>query len=90
MHTIRPLDVEAIEAAARDTGAIVTAEEHLLAGGLGQQVAAVVAETRPVPMGFVGLDNKYATSGAPDALLARYGLTADDIVRVARRTFSRR
>lgn len=90
MHTIRPLDAEAIEAAARETGCIVTAEEHLLAGGLGQQVAAVVADTWPVPMGFVGLDNQFATSGAPDALLARYGLTADDIVRVAKQAFGRR
>jgi transketolase len=84
MHTIRPLDEDAITSAARETGCIVTAEEHLLAGGMGQQVAAVVARTHPVPMGFVGLDNTYATSGSSDDLLERYGLTADAIVQKAK------
>ncbi|NPV07029.1 MAG: transketolase family protein [Anaerolineae bacterium] len=88
MHTIRPLDEEAIEAAARETGCIVTAEEHLLAGGMGQQVATVAARTHPVPMGFVGLDNTYATSGSTDALLERYGLTADHIAQKAREALS--
>lgn len=85
MHTLKPLDEEAIEAAARETGAIVTAEEHLLQGGLGAGVARVVAERRPVPMGFVGVENTYAESGEPQALLEKYGLMPADIVAAAKR-----
>ena len=81
MHTIKPLDEEAVVRAARETGAIVTAEEHLLAGGLGATVAHVVAEHYPVPMRFVGVRDRYAESGTGDELLAKYGLTATDIVR---------
>lgn len=82
MHTVRPLDEEAIERSARETGAIVVAEEHLLYTGLASQVAMAVARLHPVPMRFVGLTG-YAESGAPDALLRKYGLTADDIARKA-------
>lgn len=84
MHTLRPLDVEAIARAARDTGAIVSAEEHLLHGGMGSNVARIVAQTHPVPMRFVGLDDTYTDSGEPEDLLAKYGLTSGDIVRAAR------
>lgn len=83
LHTLRPMDVEAIEAAARETGAIVTAEEHLLYGGMGSNVARIVASRHPVPMRFVGLADTYAESGTPEALLEKYGLTASDIVRAA-------
>ncbi len=81
MHTVKPIDVEAIVAAARETGAIVTAEEHLLSGGLGSRVAQVVAEHHPVPMGFVGLHDTYAESGTPEQLMEKYGLTAPHVVR---------
>jgi len=81
MHTIKPIDRDAIERAAQETGAIVTAEEHLLAGGLGAAVAYVVAERYPVPMRFVGIQDCYAESGTGDELMVKYGLTADDIVR---------
>ena len=84
MHTIRPMDTEAIAAAARETGAIVTAEEHLLHGGMGSNIARVVAATHPIPMRFVGLANTYTDSGEPEALLEKYGMTAEDIVRGAR------
>jgi transketolase len=84
MHTIRPMDTEAIAAAARETGAIVTAEEHLLHGGMGSNIARVVAATHPVPMRFVGLANTYTDSGEPEALLEKYGMTAEDIVGGAR------
>lgn len=90
MHTIKPLDEQAIERAAHETGAIVTAEEHLLDGGLGSAVARVVAERQPVPMAFVGIQNRYAESGEPQELFARYGLLADDIVRVARQVVERK
>jgi len=84
MHTLRPMDHEAIAAAARDTGAIVTAEEHLLQGGMGANVARIVASTHPVPMRFVGLDDTYTVSGEPEDLLAKYGMTAEDIASAAR------
>ncbi len=83
MHTIKPLDVDAVERAARKTGAIVTAEEHVLHGGLGAAVAQVVTSRFPVPMGFVGIDNTYAESGDPEELLEKYGLMPDDIVKKA-------
>lgn len=89
MHTIRPLDREAVAAACR-TGAIVTAEEHLLDGGLGSHVARAVAEISPVPVEFVGLDNTYAESGTPEQLLEKYGLTRRHIAAAARRVLGRK
>ncbi len=83
LHTIRPLDRETITAAARETGAIVTAEEHLLQGGMGSNVARLVAESHPVPMRFVGLGDVYAESADPDDLLEKYHLTAKDIAQAA-------
>ncbi|HKB54301.1 MAG TPA: transketolase C-terminal domain-containing protein, partial [Ramlibacter sp.] len=77
-------------AAAAETGAIVTAEEHLLRGGLGAAVAQAAARHHAVPMEFVGLDDTYAESGDPEALLRKYGLTADDIVAAVRRVLERR
>jgi transketolase len=84
MHTLRPLDEGAIVAAATETGAIVCAEEHLLHGGMGSNVARIVAQTCPVPMRFVGLADTYTDSGEPEDLLIKYGMTAEDIVRAAR------
>ena len=83
MHTIRPLDEAAISAAARETGAIVTAEEHLLHGGMGSNIARLVAAQHPVPMGFVGMADTYTDSGEPEDLLEEYGLTSQDIYRAA-------
>ncbi len=90
MHTLKPLDREAVAAAARDTGAIVVAEEHLLDGGLGSRVAAAAAELAPAPMEFVGIDNTYAESGTPEQLLEKYGLTARHIVAAAERVLKRK
>jgi transketolase len=83
MHTVKPCDDAAVLAAARDTGRIVVAEEHLLHGGLGSAVAMSAARQRPVPMRFVGLKDTFAESGTAEGLLAKYGLTAGDIVREA-------
>lgn len=90
MHTIKPLDREMIAKAARETGAIVCAEEHLLDSGMGVRVAQVVAETAPAVMEFVGIDNTYAESGAPDALLDKYGLRAVNVAEAARRAVKRK
>lgn len=90
MATIRPLDREAVLSAARETGAIVTAEEHLVHCGLGSMVAQALAGEHPVPMGFVGIDDRYAESGRWDVLLEKYGLTAEAIVGEARRLLERK
>jgi len=79
MPTLKPIDEAAIIKAADDTGAIVTAEEHLEHGGLGSLVAQVVAKYHPVPMEFVAIKDTYAKSGKAAELLQRYGLTAKDI-----------
>jgi transketolase len=83
MHTVKPLDDAAVLAAARETGRIVVAEEHLLHGGLCSAVAMAAARQHPVPMRFVALKDTFAESGPPQALLKKYGLTADDITREA-------
>jgi len=88
MPTLKPIDEEAIIAAA-GTGAIVTAEEHLEHGGLGSIVAGVVARHRPVPMEMVAL-HSYAKSGRPDELLERYGLTASDIEKAVKAAVKRK
>ncbi|HKJ92235.1 MAG TPA: transketolase C-terminal domain-containing protein [Longimicrobiales bacterium] len=90
MATVKPLDEDAVARAARETGAIVTAEEHLLHGGLGARVAQAVARLQPVPMEFVGLDDTYAESGEPEALMRKYGLTADDVVAAVHRVLARK
>ncbi len=84
MHTVKPCDDAAILAAARETGHIVVAEEHLLHGGLGSVVAMSAARQHPVPMRFVAIQDTFAESGKPEELLRKYGLTAADIVKAAR------
>ena len=81
IHTIKPIDVDIIVKAARETGAIVTAEEHNIIGGLGSAVAEVLSENYPVPLVRVGVQDKFGKSGKPDILLQMYGLTAADIVK---------
>ncbi|MDP4094731.1 MAG: transketolase family protein [Bacillota bacterium] len=81
IHTIKPIDSDIIVKAAKETGAIVTAEEHNVIGGLGGAVAEVLVQNYPVPVRFVGVQDKFGKSGKPDKLLVMYGLTASDIVR---------
>jgi transketolase len=90
LHTAKPLDRDAIARAAAETKAIVVAEEHLVDTGLGVRVAQVVAETRPCPMEFVGIQDTYAESGQPDELLEKYGLMARDVAAAARRVIARK
>lgn len=84
MHTVRPLDTDAVVRASRETGKIVVAEEHLVQGGLGSAVAMAAAEQAPCAMAFVGVENTYAESGDASALLQKYGLTAQNIEAKAR------
>jgi transketolase len=84
MHTIKPLDEEIIIKAARETGRIVTAEEHSVIGGLGSAVAEVVVRECPARMAMVGQHDVFGESGKPDELREKYGMTAADIVNAVR------
>ena len=88
MHTIKPLDEEAVLKAAEETGCIVTAEEANVLGGLGGAVAEVISEHCPVPVIRVGVKDIFGRSGDPYALLERYGLTAKDVAAAAKRAVS--
>jgi transketolase len=90
MHTVKPLDRDAIARAAGETKAIVVAEEHLVDGGLGVRVAQAVAESNPCAMEFVGIHDRYAESGQPEELLEKYGLVARDIASAVRKVLSRK
>ena len=85
MYSIKPLDREAIERATGKTRAIVVAEEHLVATGLGARVAQVAAETRPCAMEFVGIQDTYAESGTGEELMRKYGLAASNVVTASKR-----
>jgi len=84
MHTVKPIDRDALRKAAEETGALVVAEEHLAHGGLGSVVAMNVAEMRPVPIRYVNVGDQFGESGAPDALIEKYGLTAAKVAEAAR------
>jgi transketolase len=88
--TLKPLDVEAIVSLADRTGAVVTAEDHSIIGGLGGAVAETLAEHRPTPMRRVGWQDVYGESGANDALLEKYGLTPRHVAEAARELLARR
>ena len=90
IHTIKPLDVAAVTEAARKTGAVVTAEEHSIIGGLGSAVAEALVENCPVPLVRVGVRDTFGESGKPDELLLKYGLTAGDIVTAVRQVLGRK
>lgn len=84
MHTVKPLDAECVLNAARETGAIVTVEEHSVVGGLGAAVAEAVTDGCPVPVKRVGLADRFAETGPYDDLLDNYGMSIEDITRAAR------
>ena len=90
MATIKPLDVDACLKAAKETGAIVTAEEHNVMGGLGSAVAEILGEQCPTPMERVGVKDTFGQSGTPDELLEFYGLTAKNIIAAVKRVVGRK
>ena len=90
MHTIKPLDSEAVLAAVKDCGAIVTAEEHSVIGGLGGVVAEVLADNTHVPFERVGIQDRFGQSGTPALLAKEYGLTDKEIAEAARRAVARK
>jgi len=90
ISSIKPIDVDLIIRAARETGCVVTAEEHSIVGGLGGAVAEVLAENCPVPVKRVGIEDKFGTSGDADLLMELYGLTADNIAKAAREVIKKK
>ena len=90
IHTIKPIDADIIIKAAKETGAIVTAEEHNILGGLGSAVAEVLVENYPVPMKRVGIEDVFGRSGKPAALLNLYGLTASNIAEKAKEVLKKK
>jgi len=89
-HTVKPMDAPAILAAARTCGAVVTVEEHQIQGGMGSRVAEILVAEHPVPMEFVGVDDRFGQSGTPAELLAHYGMSADDIRAAVLRAAARK
>jgi len=88
VHTIKPLDVDSIVQAARETGALVTAEEHSIIGGLGGAVAEVVSEAYPVPIKRVGINDRFAETGPYQDLLDHYGMSVRDVIDAARQAIA--
>ncbi|WP_252238004.1 MULTISPECIES: transketolase family protein [unclassified Clostridium] len=88
IHTIKPIDSDLLIKAAKETGAIVTAEEHSIIGGLGSGVSEVVCEEMPVPVLKVGIEDTFGESGKPEQLLKAYGLTTEKIVERAKKAIS--
>lgn len=90
MHTIKPIDAEMIIKVAKETKAIVTAEEHSIIGGLGSAVAEILAVNAPTPMEMVGVKDVFGESGSPDELLEAYSMTAEDIVEAAKKVIAKK
>ena len=90
MHTIKPLDVEAVLASVTKTGCVVTCEEHNRFGGLGDAVAQVLTTARPAPQEYVAVNDSFGESGTPDQLMKKYGLDMPDIVAAATRVMKKK
>ena len=90
IHTIKPLDTEAIIKSAKKTGAVVTCEEHLFNGGLGDSVAQTLALNCPTPMEYVAVDDKFGESGTPEQMLVNYNLKAADIISKVKAVLTRK
>ncbi len=88
IHTIKPIDQEIIISAAKETGAVVTAEEHQIYGGFGSAVAEVLAKNYPVPIEFIGVNDSFGESGKPSELMEKYGMTARHIMEAVKRVLS--
>jgi transketolase len=90
IHTIKPLDAEAILASARKTGCVVTAEEHQMNGGLGDSIAQLLAREEPLPLEMVAVHDSFGESGTPDQLMEKYGLTDKAIVEAVEAVMKRK
>ena len=89
-HTVKPMDATAVIEVARRCGTVVTVEEHQIAGGMGSAVAEILAANEPVPIEFVGVNDRFGQSGAPEELIELYGMGAASIEAAARRAHTRK
>jgi transketolase len=90
IHTIKPLDAEAILKSVAKTGCVVTAEEHQMNGGLGDSIAQLLARKHPAPLEMVAVNDSFGESGTPDELMKKYGLEASNIVDAVKAVMSRK
>lgn len=90
MHTIKPLDEKAILDSIAKTKCIVTAEEHMINGGLGDSVAQVITRNNPIPQEYVGVNDTFGESGTPDELMTKYGIDTADVVKAALKVIDRK
>ena len=89
-HTIKPMDEKTIIEAAKDAGAVVTVEEHQVQGGMGSRVAEILAANHPVPMEFIGVQNRFGESGAPNELIEHFGMGVDSIKMAVQKVLLRK
>ena len=90
IHTIKPLDKDAVLQSIKKTRCVVTAEEHMLNGGLGDSIAQLISRELPTPLEMIGVDDTFGESGTPRGLMEKYGLTASNIVEAAHRVIKKR
>ena len=90
IHTIKPLDEEAVIASAQKTGCVVTAEEHMMLGGLGESIAQLLVRKLPTPLEMVAVNDSFGESGKPAELMKKYGLGSEDIITAAEKAISRK
>ncbi|MFN3466305.1 MAG: transketolase family protein, partial [Candidatus Brocadiales bacterium] len=90
LHTLKPIDRKTLVAYAKKTGAVVTAEQHVLEGGLGAAVALTLAREYPVPLEAVGIENRFGQSGDPELLFKEYHLTQEDILQAALKAYGKK
>ena len=90
MHTIKPLDAQAVIDSVARTGCVVTAEEHMINGGLGESIAQVLSRNNPTPQEFVAVNDTFGESGTPDELLTKYNIDTPDVVKAALRVIKRK
>ncbi len=89
-HTIKPMDEETITKAAQDSGAIVTVEEHQVHGGMGSRVAEILSQRHPVPIEFIGVQNRYGESGEPNELIEHFGMGVSHIKEAVKKVIARK
>ena len=90
MHTIKPLDAQAVIDSVARTGCVVTAEEHMINGGLGESIAQVLSRNNPTPQEFVAVNDTFGESGTPDELLTKYNIDTPDVVKAALKVIKRK
>jgi transketolase len=90
IHTIKPLDEEAVLKSVAKTGCVVTAEEHNRIGGLGDSIAQLLAKNNPVPQEYVAVNDSFGESGTPDQLMKKYGLDTEDIIKAVNKVIKRK